>query len=327
MMNIRQPKTLKLTARELLSRASQLRQILLVYCGIVLASCLVTTGLGQGLGSLISRSGGLGNLCTRSMLSTFQTLLPIAHTLVLLVLDLGLLAAMLRISRGQFTSPQTLRTGLARLFPLLLLTLLQIPIYLALGVAAMYAAMMLFFLTPLSNGAMELLTPIVTAGASSQQVMDMLLTDEAFLAGFLQAIIPMYIIVLVLLLGLMIPVSYRLGMAKLVILEDPRAGAFRAMSASFRMTRRNCMAFFKLDLSFWWYYLLNLLVGVLSMLDSFLPMSESAGWMLYGMSLLVQLLVYYFLRPRVEVSRCLIYNAIRPKPQSTGQAIGNIFQM
>ena len=93
------------------------------------------------------------------------------------------------------------------------------------------------------------------------------------------------------------------------------------------MTRRNCMAFFKLDLSFWWYYLLNLLVGVLSMLDSFLPMSESVGWMLYGMSLLVQLLVYYFLRPRVEVSRCLIYNAIRPKPQSTGQAIGNIFQM
>ena len=74
-MNIRQTKTLKLTARELLSRAPQLRQILLVYCGIVLASCLVTTGLGQGLGSLISRSGGLGNLGTRSMLSTFQTLL------------------------------------------------------------------------------------------------------------------------------------------------------------------------------------------------------------------------------------------------------------
>ena len=327
MMNIRQPKTVQSAARELLSRAGQKRQILLVYCGILLAANLLTTGLDLGLSAMMSRSGGLGNLGTRSLLSTFQTLLPLANTLVLLVLDLGLLAAMLRISRGQFTSPQTLRTGLARFFPMLRLILLQIPIYLALGVLATYAAMMLFFVTPLSNAAMELLTPIVTAGASSQQVMDMLLTDEAFLAGFLQAIIPMYIIVLVLLLGLMIPVSYRLGMAKLVILDDPRAGAFRAVSESLKMTRRNCMAFFKLDLSFWWYYLLTLVVSVLSMAESFLPLSEAMGWLLYGAALLLQTLIYYFLRPRLEVSRCLIYNAIRPKPQSSGVAIGNIFQM
>lgn len=324
MMNIRQPKTVQSVARELLSRAGQLRRILLIYCGILLASCLVTTGLNVSLDSMMSRSGGLGNLGTRSMLSTLQALLPLANTLVMLVLDLGLLAAMLRISRGQYTSPQTLRTGLARFFPMLRLILLQIPIYLALGVLAM---LMLFFVTPLSNAAMELLTPIVTAGASSQQVMDMLLTDEAFLAGFLQAIIPMYIIVLALLLGLMIPVSYRLGMAKLVILDDPRAGAFRAVSESLKMTRRNCMAFFKLDLSFWWYYLLTLLVSVLSMAESFLPLSEAMGWLLYGAALLLQTLIYYFLRPRLEVSRCLIYNAIRPKPQSSGVAIGNIFQM
>lgn len=325
MMNIRQPKTVRSVARELLSRAGQLRRILLIYCGLLLASRLVTTGLNVGLDSMMSRSGGLGNLGTRSMLSTLQALLPLANTLVMLVLDLGLLAAMLRISRGQYTSPQTLRTGLARFFPMLRLILLQIPIYLALGVLAMYAA--LFFVTPLSNAAMELLTPMVTAGASSQQMMDSLLADEAALMSFFRAIAPMYGIVLVLLLGLMIPVSYRLGMAKLVILDDPRAGAFRAVSESLKMTRRNCMAFFKLDLSFWWYYLLTLLVSVLSMAESFLPLSEAMGWLLYGAALLLQTLIYYFLRPRLEVSRCLIYNAIRPKPQSTGVAIGNIFQM
>ena len=327
MMNIRQPKTVRSVARELLSRAGQLRRILLIYCGLLLASCLVTTGLNVGLDSMMSRSGGLGNLATRSMLSTLQALLPLANTLVMLVLDLGLLAAMIRISRGQFTSPQTLRTGLARFFPMLRLILLQIPIYLALGVLATYAAMMLFFVTPLSNAAMELLTPMITAGASSQQVMDTLLADEAALMSFFRAIAPMYGIVLVLLLGLMIPVSYRLGMAKLVILDDPRAGSFRAVSESLKMTRRNCMAFFKLDLSFWWYYLLTLLVSVLSMAESFLPLSEAMGWLLYGAALLLQTLIYYFLRPRLEVSRCLIYNAIRPKPQSSGVAIGNIFQM
>ena len=326
-MNIRHPKTVKSVARELLSRAGQLRQILLVYCGILLASCLVTTGLGQGLGSLMSRSGGLGNLGTRSLLSTLQTLLPMAHTLVLLVLDLGLLAAMLRISRGQFTSPQTLRTGLARFFPLLRLRLLQIPIYLALALAMVYASMMVFFMTPLSNGVIELLTPMVNSGADPQQLVTMLTTDDAALMAFLKAVAPMYGILLVLMAAVMIPVSYRLGVAQLVIVEDPRAGAFRALSESFRMTRRNCMAFFKLDLSFWWYYLASMLVNVLPFLDSVVPMSESAGWLLYGLSLVLQIGLYYFFRPRLEVGRCLIYNAIRPKPQSTGQAIGNIFRM
>lgn len=326
-MNIRHPKTVKSVARELLSRAGQLRQILLVYCGILLASCLVTTGLGQGLGSLMSRSGGLGNLGTRSLLSTLQTLLPMAHTLVLMVLDLGLLAAMLRISRGQFTSPQTLRTGLARFFPLLRLLLLQIPIYLALGLAMVYASMMVFFMTPLSNGVIELLTPMVNSGADPQQLVTMLTTDDAALMAFLKAVAPMYGILLVLMAAVMIPVSYRLGVAQLVIVEDPRAGAFRALSESFRMTRRNCMAFFKLDLSFWWYYLASMLVNVLPFLDSVVPMSESAGWLLYGLSLVLQIGLYYFFRPRLEVGRCLIYNAIRPKPQSTGQAIGNIFRM
>ena len=326
-MNIRHPKTVKSVARELLSRAGQLRQILLVYCGILLASCLVTTGLGQGLGSLMSRSGGLGNLGTRSLLSTLQTLLPMAHTLVLLVLDLGLLAAMLRISRGQFTSPQTLRTGLARFFPLLRLLLLQIPIYLALGLAMVYASMMVFFMTPLSNGVIELLTPMVNSGADPQQLVTMLTTDDAALMAFLKAVAPMYGILLVRMAAVMIPVSYRLGVAQLVIVEDPRAGAFRALSESFRMTRRNCMAFFKLDLSFWWYYLASMLVNVLPFLDSVVPMSESAGWLLYGLSLVLQIGLYYFFRPRLEVGRCLIYNAIRPKPQSTGQAIGNIFRM
>ena len=326
-MNIRHPKTVKSVARELLSRAGQLRQILLVYCGILLASCLVTTGLGQGLGSLMSRSGGLGNLGTRSLLSTLQTLLPMAHTLVLLVLDLGLLAAMLRISRGQFTSPQTLRTGLARFFPLLRLLLLQIPIYLALGLAMVYASMMVFFMTPLSNGVIKLLTPMVNSGADPQQLVTMLTTDDAALMAFLKAVAPMYGILLVLMAAVMIPVSYRLGVAQLVIVEDPRAGAFRALSESFRMTRRNCMAFFKLDLSFWWYYLASMLVNVLPFLDSVVPMSEDTGWLLYGLSLVLQIGLYYFFRPRLEVGRCLIYNAIRPKPQSTGQAIGNIFRM
>lgn len=327
MMNIRQPKTVQSAARELLSRAGQKRQILLVYCGILLAANLLTTGLDLGLSAMMSHSGGLGNLGTRSLLSTFQTLLPLANTLVLLALDLGLLAAMLRISREQFTSPQTLRTGLARFFPLLRLTLLQIPIYLVLAFAAAYAAVIVWLLTPLANSAMEVMLPLVSGGADPQQAVNALLADEAIMMDFMQALIPMYILALAAMAAVMIPVSYRIGMARQVILDDPRAGAFRALSESFKMTRRNCMALFKLDLSFWWYYLLTVLVSALSMAEVFLPMSEAMAWGSYAAALLLQAGVYYFFRPKLEVSRCLIYNAIRPKPQQNGVVLGNIFQM
>ena len=87
------------------------------------------------------------------------------------------------------------------------------------------------------------------------------------------------------------------------------------------------MALFKLDLSFWWYYLLTVLVSALSMAEVFLPMSEAMAWGSYAAALLLQAGVYYFFRPKLEVSRCLIYNAIRPKPQQNGVVLGNIFQM
>lgn len=326
-MNIRQPKTVRAEAGQLLGRAGQLREILLVYCGIVLAGSLVVSGLNQLMSLQMSRSGGLGNLGIRSMLSTLQTLLPLAYSLALLVLELGFYAAMLRISRGQFTSPQTLRTGLARFWPLLRLTMLQIPIYLAVAIVSMYLSMMLFFLTPFSNSVMELLLPMANAAADSQQMVNALLADEAVLERFFRAVIPMYAIMAVVMVGLLIPISYRLGMARFVIVDEPGCGAFRAMTQSFRMTRRNCMAFFKLDISFWWYHLLALAVGMLPVLDMFVPMSEGMGWLLYGVALAIQTGIYYFFRPNLEVSRCLIYEAIRPKPEPTGQVLGNIFQM
>ena len=64
-----------------------------------------------------------------------------------------------------------------------------------------------------------------------------------------------------------IPLCYRMRFAQMRIMDDPRCGARQALSASFALTRRNCLALLKLDLSFWWYWLLTVLILALSLGD------------------------------------------------------------
>lgn len=331
-MNIRQPKTVKALAVQRLGRAGTLGSIMRAFCGILLAECLVVTAAGYFLDYRISQTGGLGNMGLRSVLSTFQTVLPYVHTLVLMALELGLANAMLRISREQYASPQSLRMGLSRFWPLLRCELLKLMVYGALGFGAMYVSMAVFLVTPMARTSMAILEPLMVSTTDVNAVLDALLSDEATAMAFLQAVLPMYIIFFAVFLALMLPLSYRLRVTSYILVDKPTVGAFRALTESLRMTRRNAMAFFKLDLSFWGYYVLSFLATAVSYGDLLLPLvgiqPKVHSLVFYGAYLLLQAAIYYFLRPRMEVSAALIYDAIRPKdPPSQGQVLGNIFQM
>jgi len=137
-------------------------------------------------------------------------------------------------------------------------------------------------------------------------------------------------------LVLLVPLLYRLRFSEYILIDNPRFGGFRACLESLRMTRRRWFPLLKLDLFFWWYYVLSLLVGLLSYMD-LLPgllgfarvsVSETMTLVFYGLYLIAQALVYYFFRPRLEVSFALLYDAYRPKEEpGQGMVLGNIFQM
>jgi len=334
-MNIRIPKTVRQEAGRMLSKASMLKKILLIFCGILLAQCLAVSLLQQVLDGMVSRSGGLSNLGTRTILSTIQMALPFLHMLVLMGLELGLLAAMLRISRGQYTSPQTLRQGIARYWSMLRCRMLQLMLYMMVGMIALNGAIVLFFMTPMGQASMEIMLPYVQSGADAMAATEQIFADEQQLSAFLESVWPLYVIFFLLLAVLALPVYYRTSMADFVLLDDPRAGAFRAVVESSRMTRGNAVALLKLDLSFWWYYVLSALILALSYGDLILPLlgitlpmsQQTVILVFYGLYLLAQVAVYYFLRPRLQVSKALIYNAIRPREEpQKGVVLGNIFQ-
>jgi len=319
----------------MIAQAPHCSRIFMIYCGILLLCCACVTGIDYILNQMMSRSGGLGNLGTRSILSTLQTVLPIVHTLVLMGLDLGLAAAMLRISRGLYTSPQTLRTGISRFFGILRLNALKLLIFMGLGTIAMYAGMLTFFLTPLSNATTSVLEPLIAQGLDLNALLEAFWADEAMLSAFYKSLLPMYLLLAGFFLVLAVPIAYRMRCAVFTLLDDPRIGGIQAIWRSFKMTKYNCTAFFKLDLSFWWYHILCLLSAALCYTDTIgsllgidAPWLTDYTYLYYGAYLVSQCVLFWFFRAKVDVSGALIYDALCPKEDNPqGVVLGNIFQM
>jgi len=115
-----------------------------------------------------------------------------------------------------------------------------------------------------------------------------LMTPE-FTAAMLQGVAPLLIIFGVLYLAVAIPLFYRIRFADFAVLDGLSAG--KAMLKSFSITRKSCLQVWKVDLSFWWFYLLQILSVAVCNIGAIFP--------LLGISLpipdIVVALVFYVL--------------------------------
>lgn len=331
-MNIRNLRQLHETAHERLEQAQYKNRIILIYAAVNICLSALVTVITHILSQQISKTGGLGNMGLRSVLSTANFLLPILQNLVLLCLELGFLNAMIRMSRGLYTSPQSLRAGLPRFWAAIRCTLLLSFRYLLLGICSFYLAVMIFTLTPLSREAVAILEPIL----AQMTVMDTeLVLEEAVVTQLMDSMTSAFVIWGLLLLVTLVPVYYRYRLANYILMDKPSYGALMALGESKVLMRKNGFAMFKLDLSFWWYYLL---VGVsvaicygdviLSLLGVTLPWSDTVSYFVfYGLFLAAQFALYYFFGNRVGITYALAYEALKPKEEpSNGVVLGSIFQ-
>lgn len=324
--------TVKEDAAHALRRGREPKKVVLYFAGITMLMSAVLTVLSYWLGLQIGNTGGLSNLGTRAIFSTAQSTLPLVQMVVLLSLELGYIHAMMRVSRGQYADQTDLKVGFRKFFPLLRLVLLQSLLYFVVGFLAYQIATTLYMFTPWAEKMMELVLPL----ANSSGVLDITaMTNDAFLLQAAPLIMPMLLIFGLVLLVFMIPVSYRMRFAQYALLDDPRGRALGALRTSFKMTRRNCLKLFRLDLSFWWYFLLSAMVSLLAYLDTLLPMvgirlslNETVAFFLfYGIYLIATFGMIYFLRNRVECTYILAYESLRERPAEDGVVLGNIFEM
>lgn len=323
-MSIPSAKYLKKKASNRLQSGNDPKKVVLVYAGIVALSSLVVTVVQDLLDSQISQTGGIQNIGTRSMLTTADMVLTIAQLLLVMCLTLGYTGSMLRIARGQYASPNSLKAGGERIWVLLRTRLLQMLIMTAAAFALCFLVVNVCLLTPLSN------RMIAVMGTVSAEA---LLADDLALMGLYSAMLPIILIYLVALVPLLWYFSCTYRMVDYLLIDRPQLGAFGVLRESRRMMQGNMKMMLRVDLSFWWYYLLQALVSVLVYLNMVLaPFAiglppEVLYWGTVVLYLAADFALRYFFSNKVAVTYALFYDSLCPKQEQSGAVLGNIFQM
>lgn len=323
-MSIPSAKYLKKKAANRLQSGKDPKKVVLVYAGIVAASSLVVTVVRNLLDSQISQTGGIQNIGTRSMLTTADTVLTIAQLLLMMCLTLGYTGSMLRIARGQYASPNSLKAGAERIWLLLRTRLLQGLILAAASFSLCFLVVNVCLLTPLSSRL------IAVMGSMSAEA---LLADDIALLSLYSAMLPIMLIYLAALVPLLWYFSCTYRMVDYLLIDRPQLGAFGALRESRRMMQGNMKMMFRVDLSFWWYYVLQAVVTALVYLNMVLALfglglpADVLYWGTIVLYLAADFAVRYFFSNKVAVTYALFYDTLCPKQEQSGAVLGNIFQM
>ncbi len=244
------------------------KKVVLLHTAVALGCSLLLTGMVYLFDHLIANTSGLGGLGRRSVLTTVQALLELVVMIALPFWQLGIYYTALHWAKGQRAESDDLLQGFRRFGPALKLFLMRYGLFLALAVAVFYACLTLFVMTPFSIPFLEVIQPIMEQSTTPEQLQE-LLTPELMESAF-HAMIPLLILSGVIYTALAIILFYRLRFADFAVMDGMSAGS--AFRKSFVLTRNRCMQVFRLDLSFWWFYSLQMLSVAICYTDVLLPL-------------------------------------------------------
>lgn len=311
-------KNLRYTALQRLSETnSSPRKLVLIHTGLVVLLNLVVNGLSLYLSNQIGETGGLSGLGMRSILETAQTLLSYFSYLFVPFWTAGFLHAMIRLSRGQEAGTGDLMLGFRRFGRITSHALWELTILIMLCVALTYVISNLFVLTPFAKDFLALIESvedlnalILPDGTVNMELLPMDALGRAMLPMFIMygcAFVPAYIFL-----------SYQFRMSLFLLVEGIERGALGSFFVSAKLMKGHKWQMLKVDLSYWWYYALELLLSVVLYLDVILPllgvelpMDPTVAYFvtiaLYG---LLQMMLHYWKKPQVDVTYALAYDAI-----------------
>ena len=261
------------------------RRLVLIYCGALALLTLGSNGLHLYLDTHIGGTGGLSGMGMRSMLQTVQQVLVYINIFFGPFWSAGFLYAMLVMVRGLDPDAGDLTEGFCRFGRVLGQTVFEFLTLMVLAIAVANVASVIFARTPLGADFAQQMEPLLSDPAilTAEGVLDMskIPTD-----ALLPAAVPLLILTGLLLIPAYIWVAYSFRMAVYLVMERP-IGGMRACMESMRLMRGHKWQMFRLDLSFWRYHGLTLLITMVGNLDSILN--------LLGITLPVDSTVLFFL--------------------------------
>lgn len=310
-----EPSHYQAAARESLAKAKKPGRIILIHTGVVLLVSLLLTAADYFLDQQIGLTGGLGGMAVRSILATVQSTLRLLQIVVLPFWQIGYTYYTLKLAQGEANGASDLLEGFRRFGPVLRLKLLMAVMTAGLVLASSYVASFLFALSPWAASMLQEMEVLMTDGLDQ----DALLNAVASMTQ--QAIVPIMILFgLCFLVGFLF-LFFRFRLAELWLMDHPTKGALAALRSSHRAMRGNCKAMFKMDLYFWWFYLLDLLVTVLCygdvVLDAVgfeLTMNAFSHYLIFfSLYVWAQMALYWWKRNEVAVTYAHAYRELCPK--------------
>lgn len=305
------PKEIQSQARDRLrDNGTQAWQLVLIHTGVIVLISLLSNGLHFYLDEQISSTGGLSGLGTRSMLQTLQTMLQYASTLFAPFWSAGFLTVSMIWAANGLPQSKDLLYGFRRFRSILSYELLLCLMCFFVIMGSGYLTGFLFSFTPFAAPLIELLEPVVNSGTMDLSV----IPEDQLIAAYLPFLI-MWILVMIIPLTRLL---YTLRLSLYFLLDHPDMSAIRAMMTSSGAMRGRKFQMFKLDLSFWWYYLLESLLVIVCYLDMILPLfgislpfSETFGYFLFlALYGILQIILHIWKKPEVATSYALAYHFI-----------------
>lgn len=298
------------------------RRIVLLHALPALGLPLVVMVINLILDAQLAGTGGLSGIGMRSTLQTIQTVLSDAIGILLPFWQLGLIACAMGISQGHPASTQNLWEGFRRWGAALRLMLFRTMRYVAEIMCGTFLGSVLFMVTPLSNKFIRATEAIAANPEFSQATPEELMAALTETVGVWD-ILPYYLLCIAGAAFLTIPLFYKYRLSDYALIDCEKPGAFLSIRISSQLMAGNRKKLFLLDLHFWWYYLLMLLSAVVAYGDLILPalgvalpMSENMALALFSfLSAIVQFIVYFFFRGRVETTYACVYASLKEPPQ------------
>lgn len=258
------------------------------------------------LAQSFSTQGGLSNMGTQNLLSTAQTLLQMVNIIALPFWNAGLIFCALRMLRRKEHSGATLMEGFRRWGPIAGSLLYR-------GVIYFLVIMGCYFLSSIAISMLPLPTSLINSlVAFVEKPVFPLSTDVLIYLGICMAV---YLISMCVLL---IPKMYLHRLSVYQIMDDVPCGGFQSVMRSSYLMKGHRKNLFLLDLSFWWFYLIELLISLLSLGDLILtafeislPFSAQTAALLFPiLGLLVRLVLYYYAQPILSATYAVFYEKI-----------------
>lgn len=321
---------MKLNIRELRDRASglaaqnrePLKKLLLIYCGVIAVLTLGVPALDLFLSDRIGTTGGLAGMRLRTVLQTIREILNLVNQFFGYFWSAGFVIAMMAMVLGREPQTRDLTGGFRRFFRVLGHIAFEFLFVVILMAAAVNLAAMLFSMSPQGGALVRELTAI-TSNPNLLTAEGLLNVDLIPMELLAAIALPMTIITIVIFLPLYIWLSYGFRLSLYLLLDGTAPSAFHSRFLSLRLMRGHKWSMLKLDLSFWWYYLLVTVITAVGYLDVILslagiplPMDETV--MFFGTIAAYCVLITalsLWKKAQVEASYVLAYEAIaHPEP-------------